>query len=278
MAKSRRSRRSLTIVVLVVISLSIISLDLNGRTHSLTSGVRSVANSVFSPLREGVMDILSPIGDFFAGAVHYGSVQAENQKLQAAIGQLRSEQSERAFEQTQLRNLLALQHLPFLGSLDHVTAQTILVDDSNFTQTITIDKGRADGVDVGMPVVGAGGLVGQIIFSYHHTAIVQLITDGQSKVGVTFGNGATGVVDGQGQGQGSDLVADLVQPGTPLTKGERMYTSSLDAAAFPAGIPVARVETFHTVTGAVQETITLDPVADLTQLAYVSVVLWEPAA
>jgi cell shape-determining protein MreC len=57
-----------------------------------------------------------------------------------------------------------------------------------------------------------------------------------------------------------------------------MYTSSLDAAAFPAGIPVARVETFHTVTGAVQETITLDPVADLTQLAYVSVVLWEPAA
>ena len=78
MPKSRRSRRTLTIIVLVVVSLSIISLDLNGRTHSVTSGIKSVANGVFSPLRHGVVDILSPIGDVFAGAVHYGSVQAEN--------------------------------------------------------------------------------------------------------------------------------------------------------------------------------------------------------
>jgi rod shape-determining protein MreC len=274
-AKSRRSRRSLTIVVLVVISLSIISLDLNGRTHSLTSGVRSVANSVFSPLREGVMDILSPIGDFFAGAVHYGSVQSENQRLEATIGQLRAEQTEKDFEKSQLRTLMALQHLPFLPALPTVTAQTTQVDSSNFTQTITIDKGRADGVDVGMPVVGAGGLVGQVVFAFHHTSTVRLITDGQSKVGVTFGNQATGIVDGQGQGV--DMTADFVPPGTPIKKGEIMYTSSQDAAAFPSGIPVSRVEDFHTTTGAVQETITLDPQADLNQLAYVDVIQWEPA-
>ncbi len=83
MAQSRRSRRTLTVIVLVVVSLSIISLDLNGRTHSLTSGIKSVANSVFSPLRHGVVDIFSPIGNFFAGAVHYGSVQAQNEKLAA---------------------------------------------------------------------------------------------------------------------------------------------------------------------------------------------------
>ena len=59
---------------------------------------------------------------------------------------------------------------------------------SNFTATITLDKGRADGVDVGYPVVGAGGLVGQVIQSFHHTSVVRLVTDGQSKVGVTFGN------------------------------------------------------------------------------------------
>ena len=89
MARSRRSRRTLTVVVLIVLSLSIISLDLNGRTHSITSGVKSVANGVFSPLRQAVIDVLSPIGDFFAGAVHYGSLQSENQKLQSTIGSLR---------------------------------------------------------------------------------------------------------------------------------------------------------------------------------------------
>jgi rod shape-determining protein MreC len=144
--------------------------------------------------------------------------------------------------------------------------------------TITIDKGRADGVDVGMPVVGAGGLVGQVIQSFHHTAVVQLITDGQSKVGVSFGQGMslTGTVDGQGPD--SDMTADLIAPHTALKRGEKMYTSSLDAAAFPPGIPVARVKSFHTSAGASQEAVSVTPIANLTQLAYVDVVVWEPPA
>jgi rod shape-determining protein MreC len=267
----------LTVVVLVVLSLSIISLDLNGRTHGITSGVKSVANSVFSPLRGAVNDVLDPIGDFFAGAVHYGALQSENQKLQATIGRLRQEQAQKGFEKNQLRNVMALQNLPFLDGLTKVTAQTQEIYTSNFTMTITIDKGRADGVDVAMPVVGAGGLVGQVIQSFHHTAVVQLITDGQSKVGVTFGPAElTGTIDGQGPV--SPMTADLIAPHTALTKGEPMYTSSLDGAAFPPGIPVARVASFHTGAGASQETVTVTPIANLHQLAYVDVVVWEPPA
>ena len=274
MARSRRSRRTLTVVVLVVLSLSLISLDLNGRTHSVTSGIKSVANDVYSPLHQGVVDITSPIGSFFAGAFNYSSVQAQNEQLQRTIGQLRAAKAERTFEQSQLRQLLALQNLPFLQSLPTVTAQTVDEYSSNFTATITLDKGRSDGVDVGYPVVGSGGLVGQVIQSFHHTCVVQLITDGQSKVGVTFGNQLTGIVDGQGPG--NDLTLDLVPPHTPLTKGEVLYTSGLEAAAFPSGIPVATVESFHTPSGASQESVTVDPAADLNQLAYVDVVQWEP--
>jgi rod shape-determining protein MreC len=273
-ARSRRSRRTLTVVVLVVLSLSLISLDLNGRTHSVTSGVKSVANNIFSPLRQGVLDIVSPIGGFFAGAFDYHSVQAQNEQLQRTIGQLRAAQSERSFEQAQLRTLMALQNLPFLQSLPTVTAQTTDEYSSNFTATITLDKGRDDGVDVGYPVVASGGLVGQVIQSFHHSCVVQLITDGQSKVGVTFGNQLTGIVDGQGPG--NDLTLDLVPPHTPLHKGELLSTSGLQAAAFPPGIPVATVESFHTAAGANQESVTVDATADLSQLAYVDVVQWEP--
>ena len=277
MPRSRRSRRTLTVVILVVLSLSLISLDLNGRTHSLTSGVKSVANDVYSPLRQGVLDIISPIGDFFAGAFNYGSVQSENERLQRTIGQLRASQLEQGFEKKQLQEITALQNLPFLQSLPTVTAQTQDEFSSNFTATITIDKGRADGVDAGYPVVGAGGLVGQVIQAFHHTAVVRLITDGQSKVGVTFGssNQYTGIVDGQGPS--NSMTADLVPPRTPLSKGEVMFTSSLDAAAFPPGIPVATVRTFHTGAGASQESIKVDPAADLSQLAYVDVVQWVPS-
>jgi len=275
-ARTRRSRRTLTVIVLVVISLSLISLDLNGRTHRLTSGVRSVANDVYAPLRQGVLDVISPIGNFFAGAFDYGSVQAQNQQLQKTVGQLRAAQAERSFQINQLHALMALQHLPFLQSLPVVTAQTVDQYASNFTATITLDKGRDDGVDVGFPVVGAGGLVGQVVASYHHTSIVRLVTDGQSKVGVSFGptQQYQGIVDGQGPG--NDMTADLVPPHTPVHTGEVMYTSGLQAASYPAGIPVARVTSFHTAAGASQETIKVDPEADLSQLAYVDVVQWVP--
>jgi rod shape-determining protein MreC len=275
-ARSRRSRRTLTVIVLVVVSLSIISLDINGRTHSLTSGVKSVANDVYSPLRQGVDDLISPIGNFFAGAFNYGSLQAENERLQRTIGQLQAEQAERGFENNQLRQLMALQNLPYLQSLPTVTAQTIDEYSSNFTATITLDKGRADGVDVGFPVVGAGGLVGQVIQAFHHTSVVRLVTDGQSKVSVTFGSQLNGIVDGQGPGNA--MTADGLDPRTPVHKGEPMFTSSLDAASFPSGIPVATVAAFHTAAGASQESITVNPAANLNQLAYVDVVQWVPPA
>jgi cell shape-determining protein MreC len=164
---------------------------------------------VYAPLRQGVLDVISPIGNFFAGAFNYGSVQAQNERLQRTIGQLRAGQLEQGFERSQLRNITALQNLPFLQSLPTVTAETVDSYSSNFTATITLDKGRDDGVDVGFPVVGAGGLVGQVIQSFHHTATVQLVTDGQSKVGVTFGdhNQYTGIVDGQGPS--NSMTADL---------------------------------------------------------------------
>ncbi len=274
MARTRRSRRTWTVVVLVIVSLSLISLDLNGRTHSLTSGIKSVANDVYAPLRQGIADIINPIGHFFAGAFDYGSVQAQNEQLEKTIGQLRANQAERGFEQAQLRQLMALENLPFLQSLTTVPAQTVDLNLSNFTATITLNKGRSDGVDVGYPVVGAGGLVGQVIQSFHHTCVVQLITDGQSKVGVTFGSQQTGIVDGQGPG--NDMTLDLVPPHTPVQKGEIMYTSGLQAASFPPGIPVATVESFHNEAGASQESITVDPAANLDELAYVDVVQWEP--
>jgi rod shape-determining protein MreC len=260
---------------MVVVSLTIISFDLNGRTHSLTSGLKSVANTIFSPFRSLTVDLLSPVGNFFAGALHYGSLQNENEKLQATVGRLRQEQAEKGFQNTQLRKIMALQHLPFVGALPTVTAQTTNQNTSNFTLTITIDKGRSDGVDVGMPVVGAGGLVGQVIQAFHHSSVVRLVTDGQSKVGVAFGNGVTGIVDGQGSD--ASMTADLVPLGTTVSNGEILSTSGLQGADFPPGLPAARVTSFHTGAGASQVTITVAPVADLSQLGYVDVVQWQPA-
>jgi len=273
----RRSRRTLiTVVVLVLVSITLITFDERSGTHSLTSGIRSVAHDVFSPVVAGVNDILRPVGDLFAGAVHYGALQSENQKLQRTIGQLRQQLAERPSQARELRELTALEHLPFLDNLPTVTAQTTEISVSNFEGDITIDKGRSDGVDLGMPVVGAGGLVGQVTFASHHSAIVQLITDGQSAVGVTFGSKESfSILDGQGAG--NPLTAQFIAAHTRLVRGETMVTSGLSGGQFPSGIPVATVFSSHATLGATFEAVTARPIANLDQLAYVDVVQWEPA-
>ena len=201
-----------------------------------------MANDVYAPLRQGVLDIISPIGNFFAGAFNYGSrAGRRTSSCRRTIGQLRAAQAEQGFEQNQLRELMALQNLPFLQSLPTVTAQTVDEYSSNFTATITLDKGRADGVDVGYPVVGAGGPggTGDPVLPPHlgrapgHRRAVQGRRDVRDAA-VHRHRRRPGAVELHDGGPGAAAHA-------ACSKGEVMFTSGLDAAAFPPGIPVATV-------------------------------------
>jgi rod shape-determining protein MreC len=129
---------------------------------------------------------------------------------------------------------------------------------------------------VGDPVVGAGGLIGQVVFAAHSTATVRLITDGQSKVGVVYGNDETATLDGVASGK--PLRADFIASTTPVKVGTAMTTDDLAGAVFPAGIPVAKVASVRLVPGASAQDVTATPVADLTHLAFVAVIQWGPGS
>jgi rod shape-determining protein MreC len=273
----RRSRRPrTTLLILVLASVTIITLDARGGFHRITSGVKSVAADAFAPVRAGIDDVIEPVGSFLAGSVHYGAVRQQNQKLQAEIDQLKGEQNSQQDMEQRLSQLSALLNLPFIGNLETVPAEVTNYGTSNFASTIDISVGRHQGVQLGMPVVGAGGLVGQVVQANHNTATVRLITDGQSAVGVVYGSaGSLAVLNGQGSGKA--LSGDLVPTNTPLTNGEIFTTSGLQGAIFPGGIPVAKVVSSKTGSTASQESVALQPLADLSHLRYVSVVLWGPS-
>ena len=275
----RRSRRPRTTLLLLVLgAVTIITLDARGCFHVITSGLKSVAADAFAPVRSGVDDIVEPIGSFLAGSVHYGAVRQQNQKLQAEIGQLKQQIASQADADQAMQQLTALLNLPFLANLQTVPAEVTDYDISDFAATVDISVGRADGVQLNMPVVGAGGLVGLVVQANHDTATVRLITDGQSSVGVRYGPAPGSLAVLTGEGSGKPLSADLVPNNTPLTKGEQFATSGLQGALFPPGIPVASVVTARTGATATQESVVLQPLADLAHLRYVSVVLWGPAA
>jgi rod shape-determining protein MreC len=282
-AKPRRLRRPrTTLLILVLISITIITLDARGDLGSFTSGLKSVASDAFSPIRSGVDAVVRPIGSFLAGTVHYGAVREQNQKLQAEIGSLRqqmAEQGNAAQALKQLQALSALNNLPTVQSLHQVKAEVIDFNSSNFAATIDIGVGRDEGVAVGMPVMGSGGatggLIGQVVVSNKNTATVRLLTDGQSTVGVAYGPSLYAVL--QGQGAGKPLIAQYIPANTPIPSGPAFVTSGLQDAEFPPGLPVAQKVSVKNGNSANDETVTLKPVADFDHLRYVSVLLWGPA-
>ncbi len=79
--------------------------------------------------------------------------------------------------------------------------------------------------------------MGQVIQSFHHTAVVRLVKDGQSKVGVSFGTTQSYTATVDGQGPNSPMTADLVAPHTPLHKGEEMYHEQSRRCRLPSRHP-----------------------------------------
>ena len=106
---------------------------------------------------------------------------------------------------------------------------------------------------------------------------MRLITDVNSSIGVTFGNGETSLVV-SGRGVNNGLMATSVPLSTSLTPGTRLATNGLNGGLYPPGLPVAKVAQVSLTPGAATYNLTLRPTADLRHLLYLDVVLWEPTA
>lgn len=279
MRRASRTRLALWICVVLPVTAGIIV-----SSRQIGTGITTAARSIYEPVHAGTLDVIQPIGRIFSNGANYGSLKIQNEKLQAAIGQLKLQREESAFERIQLYDLQALQHLSFTMA-PTVLAETIDSNSQDFTSTITIDKGSSSGVDYGMPVVTGAGLVGQVTEVANSTAVVRLINDGSSRVGVVLSSptscsGQTpcsGLVAGQGP-RTDDLLVNTVPPRTRVRKGEILKTISLSGAEFPGGIPAAKVTTAQTAVGAAQETVVATPMVDFSQpLPYVAVLQWEPS-
>lgn len=274
---TRRSRRSLTtFAVLVLSAITLIALSL-GTSAGITSSLRSVGSTVLSPLVDVVNAATRPIGNFFSGALNYGAVTSENQKLQAQVDTLQQQRLIEKYERQQLAQINALQGLGFVGSIPTVTAQTINLNVSNFAASIEINQGSSSGVAVGMPVVGSGGLVGQVVIVSHSTATVRLIDDGLSRVGAQVGTSSVqGIINGVSSNR--SLTLNYIAPNSAVSKGAVVYTNGLQGAEFPAGLPIGKVTSVVNPQNATQMVITVAPLANLKSLGYVDVLLWEPPA
>jgi rod shape-determining protein MreC len=274
LAVYRRSRRyRFFLVLLVLTSVTVITLDYRGAGDGTLAAVRRGAQDAFAPIQSAADRLFRPVGNFFGGIVNYGDLKAENARLRQELDQARGDRILAEGAERERQALLELMRLDYAGAIPAVGARVVSSAPTNFQQTIVIDRGSDHRLAAGMPVVTGAGLVGRLVDVSRTRATVLLITDRSFNVGIRLtGSGEFGVA--QGDGAGNDLTVDFVATTTPVTVGEAVVTSGLQDSAFPPEVPVGTVSRAETPPGALQQQISIDPSADLGRLDLVKVLLW----
>ncbi|WP_116998028.1 rod shape-determining protein MreC [Desertimonas flava] len=168
--------RRRAIILLILSSLLLITLDLRG--NSILNSARSAWNQALRPFESAAEVVARPVRNAWRGITDYDDLQEENRRL-------RNERDAQQADTILARSLLArlgeleaAADLETVGDFPRVSASVVGLSPSNIDQTLEIDKGRNDGIRVGMPVISPSGfVVGKITEVTADRSVVRLLTD-----------------------------------------------------------------------------------------------------
>ncbi len=226
------------LIVLIVLSLVSLTLYFRESDTGVLHGARRVALALAAPVQSAGTAVTSPIraaGDFFEGLGvsrdRLQALEAQNEELRARLVEL----EEARQENERLQGLVSFADENEYASIG---ARVIGRPTSSWEGVITIDRGSKDFVEPGMPVVAAGGLVGQVVEVTASSAVVRLITDQQSGVAAIVQSSRTpGIAVGSVE---QALTLDFVDPATAPVVGDVVITSGI-GGVFPKGIVLGDV-------------------------------------
>jgi rod shape-determining protein MreC len=265
------SRKILMVVgLLVLIMINALLLTINSRNPHNSYGLGRLALSVVAPLQEVVTGSVRTLRDVWFHYFYLVNVAHENEALQRDLG--RSLQRENDRRETELANLRLRRLLSFQKTISQklVAAEIIGKDPSPWFKTVIIDKGLADGIHKGLPVVVPEGIAGQVIEAAPHYAKVLLIIDQNNAVdALVQRNRARGIVKGEGSGRCRFKYALRKHD---IRVGDVLIASGLDGV-FPKGVRVGQVSGVVRRTSGIFQEVNVTPFVDFEKLEEVLVVL-----
>lgn len=208
---------------------------------------------VMQPLRVVLATVLYPAQWLalrpvllYQNASQYFSSLTTAQTAQQEILRKHSLQSQRAnqvdqlsLENTRLRKLLGLrERLQSTG----VAAQVIYDAADPYSRKVIIDKGMADKISLGSPVLDELGVMGQVTRVYPLVSEVTLITDRDHAIPVlNTRTGARGVAFGDVSLHVDAMELRYMAANADVAEGDLLTTSGVDGV-YPPGLPVARIQ------------------------------------
>ena len=144
---------------------------------------KGIASVTVIPMQKGINQIGTWLGDICDNFDTLQQVRKENEKLQAKVDELITENNNLQEEKYELERLQALYKLDQnYTEYEKTGAHDIAKDSGNWFSTFTIDKGSNDGIKVDMNVLAGSGLVGIVIKTGPTWSTVRSIIDDSSNV------------------------------------------------------------------------------------------------
>lgn len=208
---------------------------------------------VMQPLRVVLATVLYPAQWLalrpvllYQHASQYFSSLTTAQSTQQEVIRKHSLQSQRAnqveqlsLENARLRKLMGLrERLQSPG----VAAQVIYDAADPYSRKVIIDKGMADKISLGSPVLDESGVLGQVTRVYPLISEVTLIIDRDHAIPVlNTRTGARGVAFGDVSLHVDAMELRYTAANADVVEGDLLTTSGVDGV-YPPGLPVARIE------------------------------------
>jgi rod shape-determining protein MreC len=256
-------------ILLGVLLVSLLLLTVQTRGGGTGRAGELVAIAV-TPVQSLLVRIHRGALGFWANYVDWKSVRRENEQLRGENEQLRVDAlqaAETRAENARLRRLLVLRdRLP----LATVAGEVIGREAGGWVRSLTVNRGRGDGIAQQTPVIVPEGLVGRVVQVHRGAAVIQLLNDPASTVGAVVQRTRTaGLVEGDAGG--AVRFKFMARDGASVTPGDLVVTSGL-GTLFPKGLPVGRVARIEDKGSALFHFAVLAPVVDFSRVEEVLLV------
>lgn len=273
MHDSRRTR--LVLGVLLIVAIALITLDFR---DGGASPARNVGADVFGPIERVTHDVTDPVASLFDSVTGGPSAQSTIANLQQENAALRAQLSSARLSKTARQQLTQLLQLDAGGY--RIMAANVIAAGGDYSDTVTLDVGRSDGIKPDETVLNGSGFVGTVTQVSEDTSTVVLADDASSVIGVQLqGSGEIGAVTGTGKSMSGSAMLRLAlfHANAVLEPGQQVdsYASVGDQPEVP-GVPVGTIVSVHPSPGSLTETALVRPFVDFTALGVVGVVVQVP--
>lgn len=262
---STRVRVVIVVAVLLAVGLAVLS---NLTNLSLPD---MVVQGILTPIRTGVSRLTDQAEQLYSYMFRYEALAAENEALKEQLAQMEDDAriaDSVSRENDRLRALLKLTDAH--EDYELVDAYVIAWGSADWTSTLTVNRGTAAGIEVGMCAITANGeVVGLVTEAGRNYAIVKTVLDSSLGISATLASsGYSGMVQGNYvEGEESQLRMNYLPSNSAIRIGDQVVTSG--STVYPRDLILGYVIDADFDETGVAKFALLEPAADIDTLEQV---------